>query len=156
VSPLRRRFIELSNSRRFVLWFWAFWVVVAGVGVLISYTNAVALRDHGVRTQAVVTEVHDGRDSSVTLQFTTRDGQTVTAEVGAHFWSPEPRVGDTPTIVYDPSDPAGLVADARIGPDFFAPWLFGAGGVVAITLFILTYTGRIDWLGIAKRRYGVD
>src|SRR3954451_1100850 len=104
MHPLRRRFIDVTNSRRFVLWFLALWVVVCVLVALISHSDAVALRDHGVRTQAVVTEVHDGRDAYVTLEFTARDGQLISADVGNYRWSPRPRVGDEPTIIYDPDD----------------------------------------------------
>jgi hypothetical protein len=156
VSPVRRRFIEWSNSRRTVLWFLAICLAGCVIGVYIAYTNAVTLRDHGVRTQAVVTEVHGGRDASVTLQFTTRDGRAITADVGNYDWSPHPRVGDTPTIVYDPRDPRGLVADARLGPDFLAAWFLAAGSVLAAVAFILTYTGKIDWMRMARNRYGIE
>lgn len=156
VGRMRRSFIEWSNSRRTVLWFLGICTRACIFGAYIAYTNAVTLRDHGVRARAVLTAVHDGRDSSVTLQFTTRDGRSVTADVGSYYWSPHPRVGDTPTIIYDPTDPSGLVTDARLGPDFFVVWLVAVGGVIASVVFVLTYTGRINWLAIARRRYGVD
>ena len=151
----RRRFVEVTNSRRFVLVFWAFWFVVCVGGVLKSYSDAVTLRDHGVRAQAVVTHVHDTtKDSYVTVHFTTPAGRSVSAEVGNWDWSPQPHVGDVRTVVYDPSDPSGLVADARMGPEFFLAWLFGAGALSSAVLFVLTYTRRINWSALAERRYG--
>lgn len=156
VGPARRRFIEWSNSRGFVLWFLSFWVVVCIGGIAVSYSEATRLRNHGVRTEAVVTYVHDTHsDPYVTVHFTARDGSSVSADVGNWDWSPAPHVGDARTVLYDPSDPSGLVADTRLGPDFFVEWLFGGGAVVAAVVFVLTYTRRIDWAAGARRRYGI-
>jgi hypothetical protein len=69
----------------------------------------------------------------------------VIAEVGNFSWSPEPRVGDRPTVLYDPADPVNNVADVRSGPDFLTPWLVGIGGLVAGALVVPTIRGRIDW-----------
>lgn len=147
-----RRFIEVTNSRTFVLVFFAFWLVVCVAGVLLSYSEAATLRDHGLRAQAVVTQVHDApKDSYVTVHFSTGTGRSVSAQVGNWDWSPEPHVGDVRTVVYDPSDPSGLVADARQGPAFIVTWLFGAGFIACLVLFLLTYSRRIDWSGTAKR-----
>lgn len=110
-----------------------------------TYRDAVTLRDHGVRATATVLEVHDGKSSWVVLRFTSGTGREVTAEVANYRWDPHPRFGDRPTIIYDPSDPSGLVADVRTGPDFVAPWLLGAGGVLAAALVWPSFTGRIDW-----------
>jgi hypothetical protein len=138
-----------------MLCFLAFWVLFCVGCVAVSYSEAVALRDHGIRTPAVVTAVQDGRDSYVTVRFMTRAGTTVTADVGHYEWQPEPRVGDGPTVVYDPDDPAGNVADVRMGPDFLSPWLFAAGAVAAAGAFLGTWTDLIDWGRAARERYGV-
>ena len=130
---------------------WAFGLVFCVGAVLVSYSDAATLRDHGVRAEAVVTGVHEGsRDSYVTVDFSTRTGRSVSAEVGNWDWSDEPHVGDMQTVLYDPSDPSGLVADTRQGPDFLATWLFAAGFVACLVLFVLTYSGRINWSGKAK------
>lgn len=144
--------MEFTNSRRFALTLFGLGFVLCVVGAISQYEDAVTLRDHGVRAPAVVTAVHGGRDSYVTLEFTTATGEDVTADVGNYRWSPSPKVGDTPTVIYDPRDPSGLVADARQGPDFFVVWLIAAGGVFAAVMWWLTFTGRIDWREAARRR----
>jgi hypothetical protein len=152
---LHGSFIESTNSRSFVLAFWAFWLAVCVGGVLLSYFDASKLRDHGLHAEAVVTDVHDTpNDSYVTVHFSTRTGRSVSAQVGNWDWSPEPHVGEMRTVIYDPSDPSGLVADARQGPAFIVTWLFAAGLVACSVLFVLTYTRRIDWSGTAKRGTG--
>ena len=154
MHPARRGFIDWTNSRRFVLWFLGVWILVCVLGVFITHSDAAALRDHGVHARAVVTAVHGGRDDYVTLQFMTRGGRPISADVGNYRWSPTPSVGDEPQIIYDPNDPSGNVADARQGPDFFVSWLLTGGGVIGLGLFVQTFRGRIDWRGIARRRHG--
>ena len=114
-------------------------------GLVYSYQHATALRDHGIRVAAKVLEVHEGKDSHVLLSFEDAGHRQVTAQVGNFYWSPEPRVGDRPTVVYDPADPVNNVADARMGPDFFTPWCVGIVGLVAAALVVPTYRGRLDW-----------
>jgi hypothetical protein len=58
---------------------------------------------------------------------------------------PHPNVGDRPAILYEPSDPAGNVADVRMGPGFFTVWALALGGLVAAALIWPTWTGRLDW-----------
>lgn len=145
-------FVEFTNSRGFVL---AFLGLIAALCVVMSisaYADAVSLRDHGRRAQAVVTDVHDGRrDSYVTVQFMTPSGENVTADVSNYRWSPTPHVGDTPTVLYDPEHPADLVADVRLGPDFFVVWLIVGGAVAAAVTWWLTFTGQINWREMARR-----
>ena len=120
--------------------------VVCAVFSLGTYRDAVTLRDHGARATATVLEVHCGRSSWVALRFTTATGREVTADVGNYSRNPRPRVGDRQVIIYDPSDPDGLVADVRTGPDFDLPWLLGAGALLAAALVWPTFTGRMDRL----------
>lgn len=119
--------------------------VGCAAGTWVSYAHATALRDHGVRTQATVLKVHDGKSSYVLLEFEAEDGRRVTAEVGNYYWDPHPRVGDRPVIVYDPDDPEFNVADVRTGPDFFTVWFLAGCTVVAGALIAPTFSGRIDW-----------
>lgn len=156
MSASRRKFIEWTNSRGFTLVLLGLCCVFCLGGVVLTYLDAVELRDHGVRAQAVVTAVHDGRRPYVTVRFTTREGKTVSADVGNYLGSPEPQVGDEPTVLYDPTAPSDNVADVRMGPDFLMPWLIGSGGVISAIAFVLTYTRRIDWLKIAKGEHGID
>ncbi|MGL5852403.1 MAG: DUF3592 domain-containing protein [Phycicoccus sp.] len=92
--------------------------------------------------------MHDSdrvKDSYVVIRFTGTDGQVVTADVGNYRWVPEPQVGDRPEIVYDPADPSGNVADARISPDFSAVWFLAIGAFLAAALAWPTWTGAVDW-----------
>jgi hypothetical protein len=145
--PRRRRtFEEWVNSPKVTGWFL---VVVSGVCLVfavVTYQDAVALRDRGLVAEAQVIEVHDGRDSSVVLRFQTADGHAVTADVGNYYWRPKPRVGDRQTVLYDPDQPEDNVADTRLGPDFSATWFLSVGGGIAATLTWPTITGRIDWM----------
>jgi len=143
IGRVRRRFSSWSNSRGAVLFLLGFGVLFCAGGVAVSYCDAAALRDDGITTPAVVTAVHDGHDAYVTVRFTTAAGRTVSADVGNYDWQPEPRVGDEPTVVYDPDDPSANVADVRLGPDFLSPWLLGGGAVAAAAAFLGTYTRRI-------------
>lgn len=111
---------------------------------------ATALRDHGVRTQGEVTEIHDaGRDDYVVVRFHDVQGEEVVADVGNYRWDPEPRIGDKPEVIYDPANPDGNVADARLGPDFSAPIFLGIGAALAAVLVWPTFTGRLDWNRLA-------
>ena len=125
-----------------------FLVLVAlacAVGTVVAYGNAVALRDHGVRTVGEVVEVQDGRSNYVVVRFRDTEGAEVSAEVGNYRWDPKPRVGDRAELVFDPHNPAGNVADARTGPDFFSVWALGLGALLAVALAVPTWTGRLDW-----------
>jgi hypothetical protein len=152
--PRRRTFTQWINSDPVIGTLCAAIALGCGGGAIDTHAQAVALRDHGIHTTAVVTQTHGGRDSYVVLDFTTRDGQRVTARVGNYDWRSTPRIGDQPTILYDPADPEGNVADTRLGPDFVESWLLGIAAVVAALVSALTYTGRIDWWRIYRNRRG--
>jgi hypothetical protein len=94
--------------------------VIAGlslIGTLLCVAGAVYgfwishhMEVDGVTTQAVVTRA-DGDD--VTVDFTTEDGESVTAEI---FWWPAdvPAKGEKPMITYDPDDVTYAVAEGSI------------------------------------------
>ncbi|BCJ75089.1 hypothetical protein CS0771_46330 [Catellatospora sp. IY07-71] len=112
-------------------------IAVACVFVLMAEASRYQTRrldEHGVRAPAVVVKVDSrGRDSSVTVLFTTADGRRVTTEVHDYYWRPRPEVGDTPTVVYDPQAPATIVRDARMGGDHVLPLLmFVLAGALGI------------------------
>lgn len=148
-SRTTNRFARWSNSSRVVGWFLVLAAVGCAFGTYYSLEQATALKDQGVRTQAEVIDVHRARDSYVVLRFHDAQGDEVVAEVGNYRWDPEPRIGDRPTIIYDPENPDGNVADARMGPDFLAPAFFGAGALIAGALVWPTFTGRLDWNTLA-------
>lgn len=108
------------------------------------------MRDHGVSTQGEITEIHDaGRDDYVVVRFHDVQSDEVVADVWNYRWDPEPRVGDTPEIVYDPENPLDNVADARMGPDFAAPISLGVGAAISAALVWPTFTRKLDWNKLA-------
>ncbi|GAA1826393.1 hypothetical protein GCM10009682_52580 [Luedemannella flava] len=134
------------NSPRSIGW----QAVAVGVICLVfsvwAYRDAAALRDHGMISTATVTEVYDeGRSDFVVLEFVTADGRVIEAETSNYRWDPKPEIGDRASIVYDPRDPTGNVADVRNGPDFLAAWLFAAGAAVAAVLAPLSFRGLLRW-----------
>lgn len=152
-APRRgNRVVRWLNSRGSILVLFGAGFVFCVVAAFSQHADAVTLRDHGQRAEATVTAVHGGRAAYVTVEFTTATGQQVSADVGNYRWSPTPHVGDTSTVLYDPDDPSGLVADVRQGPDFFSVWLFVAGAVFAAAMWWATHTGWIDWEERARRR----
>ena len=88
--------------------------LVAGLGALgggaYLLTEYATFAEHGVRVEAVVTEVSDGfKYTDVTLRYVV-DGQTMVARAGD--WRDRPDVGQTVTAVYDATNPADII-DAR-------------------------------------------
>jgi hypothetical protein len=142
VAHRRRSFKEWSNSPGVAGAFLAVTAVVCAVAAVVNHHNAVALRDHGLRTRGLVVDVHDGKNSYVVVEFVTTAGE----QVGNYYWRPHPRSGDTPELLYDPDDPTGNVADVRMGPDFFSFWAAALGGLLAAVTSWLTFTRRIDWM----------
>ncbi|SOD74679.1 uncharacterized protein DUF3592 [Jatrophihabitans sp. GAS493] len=133
-------------------------LLLVGVFVILLSLNALddaqALRDHGVRAEARIVAVHDGAKPStsfVTLVFQGPKGE-VRADVGNFKFSPEPKVGQRPTVVYDPRDPAGNVADIRMGPEMALPLVGIIAGVVAVCVAVLAFFGFIR-LPSKGRRY---
>ena len=140
------RFAAFMNSPKVATAFLLLVLIACGVGAVFAYDTATALRDNGLVTTGEVVEVHDERrDSYVVVQFEDAQGHEVTADVGNYRWSPSPREGDRPQIVYDPDNPSGSVADTRMGPDFFSVWALAIGALVAGALIGPTWTGRLDW-----------
>lgn len=139
-------FVRLMNSRRIASALLASASLGCIAGVAIAYDSATALRDRGIRIGGEVVEVHtERRDNFVVVQFSDSHGQTLTAEVGNYRWEPPPRVGDRPELIYDPDNPSGNVADARMGPDFFSVWALASAALVSALLVVPTWTGRLDW-----------
>lgn len=134
------------NSRRVASALLGMAAVGCIAGIAWTHDAATALRDHGVRVVGEVVEVHtQGRDDFVVVRFSDARGHEVSAEVGNYRWQPTPRVGDRPELIYDPDNPAGNVADARLGPDFFSVWAFALGALASASLVVPTWTGRLDW-----------
>lgn len=139
-------FVAFVNSRKVVAGFLVLVMLGCGVGAVVAQRAAASLRDHGLRATGDVVEVHhERRDSYVVVRFHDAGGHEVTAEVGNYRWDPQPRVGDRPEVVYDPQDPSGNVADARMGPDFFSVWALLVGCLLSAALVVPTWTGRLDW-----------
>jgi len=154
----RSRAVSGERTRGFVAWVNSPRVggvllvaVVLGcaAGAFHTYLENVALRDRGVVVTGEVVEVHQTssryEDSYVVVRFEDRSGVERRVSVSNYLWSPTPKIGDTPTVVYDPRNPKGDIADTRMGPDWFATWACVVGGLVAAALFWPTWTGRLDW-----------
>lgn len=125
-------------------------VGIAALGVVsavLHYQEVRALRDRGVTTEAVVTEVvREFRDSYVVMEFVAADGRRVSARA-SYDWSksPRPRVGDRRVVSYDPQDPEHRVVNGREVPEPIDKWFVGLTvGLVAIAVLVLC--GRLDWL----------
>ncbi|MDP9861050.1 MULTISPECIES: DUF3592 domain-containing protein [Streptosporangium] len=91
------------------------------------------LRDHGLRAQATVVEVHGGRNSYVMAEFTTNQGQFVLVKVEAYCWTPRPQVGDTATLIYESDNPAN-VQDTRISANHGRTILLVLIGLVTLAM----------------------
>jgi hypothetical protein len=145
VDSRPNRFAVFANSPKVAAGLLALTALVCGLIVVVLHGEATALRDHGVRAVGQVLEVHEGRDSYVVVRFQDAGGEVVVTDVANYRWDPAPEVGDRPELLYDPDDPAGNVADARMGPDFFTVWAVAIGGLIAAALVWPTWTGRLDW-----------
>ncbi len=134
------------NGRRVAAALLAVVSVACAVGAVVAFRHASVLERSGVRVPGRVVEVVDRRwDAHVVVEFRTPDGRRVVAPVGNYRWDPAPRVGDVPVLVYDPADPAGNVADVRLGPDPVTAWACVSGALLAGALARPTWTGAIDW-----------
>jgi hypothetical protein len=102
-------------------------VVTLLFGVLAAYGFWIShhMDEDGVTTPAVVTQV-DGSD--VTIDFTTDDGESVTAEI---YWMPAdvPATGEEVMITYDPDDVTYAVPDGSNEDRFLAIVFAVAAGV---------------------------
>lgn len=142
----RNRFAEVVNGRKFTTAFLSVAALGAAAGAVMAFDAADALSDRGVEVTAEVLEVHqERRDSWVVVRFADAHGDQVTADVGNYSFDPKPRVGDRPRLIYDPADPEGNVADVRTGPDFGSGWFLSLVAVVAASLVVPTWTGKLDW-----------
>lgn len=99
---------------------------------------------------AEIVDVHDpgGRGTSwVVVEFATRSGERVRAEVEDWYWQPKPRVGDQGRVRYDPAEPESYVRDARWDPSVFD--VLVPGGLAGLFLVgaLLGWTRRLPrWI----------
>jgi hypothetical protein len=94
---------------------------------------------------------HDaaGRASSsyVTVQFVSRSGQQVRANIEDFLWEPAPRVGDAARVRYDPSNPTRYARDDRMSPDIFSPAFATALAVAFLLAAVAGWRRRLPgWL----------
>ena len=139
-----------------VVWAVLLWLLAAGslVGVLVcgviawaGFTSNDYLDEYGETTTATVTDVEVFTDT-VTVEFTTDDGEPATAEI-IWFTSDVPDVGDDIQITYDPYDPsyateAGSDSDAMMGVIY----------VVAAVMAFATVVGAVIGAVLVHRRRG--
>ena len=89
------------------------------------------LTEHGIQVQAVLLEV-DKHSDYVVARYRTTEGRSIDVTLYDYFWDPAPKVGDTPTVIYDPRAPETLVQDARLAGDYGLSWV--AGGLAVALL----------------------
>ncbi|GGO08313.1 hypothetical protein GCM10011576_13600 [Micromonospora parathelypteridis] len=106
-------------------------VLMAGVLVACGFGNLNHRNDmveRGERATGAVLEQH-GRQSLVSVHFTTRSGAEVTTWVGHSIWD-APSVGEEIDVIYDRADPIGSAYVAGDEPGLLSPILFLGGGPV--------------------------
>lgn len=131
---------RLVLSRRFRAWGALVVAALFAVLSLLSYMDAKALHDRGVRTEATIVEVKNPDENrSVDVRFTTAKGTEVIANISQFTWDPEPRVGTRAAVLYDPDSPDNLV-DARKGPDYLTPSWGAVTALVAGLCALLLFT----------------
>ena len=138
-KPRSQRFGRLkaiSNSQRAAGVVSILFAVFFGTLAVLDIDQNQHLGVGSLVTQATVVGVHEGRDSSVTVEFVPQNGAAVRAEVTDFNWDPPPRVGDAARVRYDPDDPIAYVRDDRMGADILLTVLlalfsvaFSAAGV---------------------------
>lgn len=140
----------MVNSQKAAAGLLALTSLTCGLAAFVMHGEATTLREHGFLAIGKVTEVHESEhrydgDSYVVVEFQDSSGEVVVADVTNYRWDPAPEVGDRPELLYDPGDPSGNVADARVGPDFFSVGALTIGALVAAVLTWPSWTGRLDW-----------
>lgn len=120
-------------------WAVALWVVAAGFllsGLLFAglaamgFLHDARLASHGVTTTATVTDC-DGTE--VMVDFTTRDGERVSADYISWPNQVSPAIGDVVEITYDSTDPVYIVAAGSV-EDRLLGIAFAGAAVVALSV----------------------
>jgi len=129
-------------------WVVVLWIVAAGslVGTLmfglLSATGFWAdnqMDTHGVTTTATVTDVNRIADT-YTVEFTTEDNRTVTAEI---MWpSVTPTVGDQVEITYDAEDPT-YATEVGSPEDMIMAAVFGLAAAFALAAAVGAVIGAV-------------
>lgn len=120
-----------------------------GGGVLFEHGQDAALRERGLRTDAVVVKQDEGRYSSPWVQFTTSTGSILEVEL-RNDAGPSP-LGALVPVIYDPVNPT-LITDARATGISLTVFASSIAAVTALVLAGLTATGVIDWERRSRRR----
>jgi hypothetical protein len=102
--------------------------LVLGIGATAGFVIDNHMDRNGVTTSATVVDVA-GND--VTVEFTTRDGERITAEF---TWWPEdyPSVRDKVDITYDPDDPTYVIAAGSDEDQILATVIAAIAGVALL------------------------
>lgn len=101
----------------------------------VEWHDTYVLKDRGEVVNATVDDVGLGRQARITVSYTTREGEPVTAKT-RHYSTTRPAVGDTIRVVYDPHKPSRIqVAD---GLGYVATYiLVGMGVLVCLVALVL-------------------
>lgn len=86
------------------------------------------LRHRGEVVDALVLDETGGRHSQITVRYTTRAGEQVTADTSNYV---EANRGETIQVVYDPREPRRMQA-ADWGFDYVPPGIFGVGAAALL------------------------
>lgn len=141
------RFLTAANAPRVLGVAFALAGVIMCCVATYMWWTAERLHDHGQVAEATVVGLDRGSRSKasdrVVVRFTSADGRDVTARVGDWDWDNGAAVGQTQTVLYDPDDPASLVADTRVGPRDDSRFLYAGTGLAAMVFGALLALGRI-------------
>ena len=122
-------------------------VVIAGFVAFVGFYSNSYLDSTGVTTTATVTHVERFTDT-VTVEFTTDDGASATAEF---VWMPNdvPAVGDEIQITYDPADPS-YATEAGSDSDVAMGVVYAVGALFALAVMVGAIVGAV----LVHRRRG--
>jgi len=94
---------------------WQYYIIL-GLGIVfllaavLSFRNTLAFIKNGHKTIATVIDLHEyeseGKVYAPVFTFYTRDNQLITYELPEGNDPPSWKIGETETIIYDPSDPS--------------------------------------------------
>jgi uncharacterized protein DUF3592 len=114
--------------------------LVCGVVATAGFFSNSYLDSYGVTTTATVTHVQPFTDT-VTVEFTTDDGASATAEF-VWMTSDVPGVGEEIQITYDPDDPT-YVTEAGSDSDVLMGVIYVVGAVIALAVMVGACIGAV-------------
>lgn len=95
------------------------WMLVGGAE---QWRDHRLLHERGVLATAHIVEVHDRRNTWLTVRFETVTGETIVTDVADPSTTTPLRSGATMRVRYDPHDPANRIEDANDDQAVFTRW----------------------------------